>query len=83
MGMLWTNNGPKDRVKRLVTKAVGNPFFPLLAYSKLTEAVIAGGQTEVWAAASIVATGGYVIGEDLLEYVETNFDSLQDYFDTG
>jgi len=83
MGMLWTNNGPKDRLKRLTTKVVGNPFFPLLTYSKLTEAVIAGGQTEVWAAASIVATGGYVIGEDLLEYVDQNYDCLQDYFDSG
>jgi len=81
MGMLWTDNSPKDRVKRLTTKVVGNPFFPLLTYSKLTEAVIAGGQTEVWAAASAVATGGYVVGEDLLEYVDKHFDCLQDYFD--
>jgi len=80
MGMLWTDNGPKDRVKRLTTKTLGNPFFPLLALSKLTEAVLAGGQVEVWAITFAASTVGYVVFEDLLEFVDQNYECLQDYF---
>jgi len=79
MGMLWTDNGPKQRAQRLTAKLFGSPFFPLLAYSKLLEAVLAGGTVGVWVGASVIGTVGYIIGEDFIEYISGLDQTMQEY----
>lgn len=79
MGMFWTDNGPKQRAQRLTAKLFGSPFFPLLAYSKLLEAVLAGGAVGVWAVASVIGTIGYIVGEDFMEYIKGLDKTMQEY----
>jgi len=81
MGMLWTDNGPKQRAQRLIAKLFGSPFFPLLAYSKLIESLIAGGGVGVWAVTSVIGTVGYVIGEDFIESISGLDQTMQEYLD--
>lgn len=81
MGMLWTDNDARNRLKRLVTKLTGTPFLPLLAISKLVESVIAGGPLVVWSVATVVSILLFVVAEDLLEYAENRGETLLELFD--
>jgi hypothetical protein len=80
--MLWNDNDWRTRLKRLVTKVGASPVLPVLTWGKVVESVVASGPLMAWLGASAVATVWFVIAEDLAEYVETEFDSIQDYMDS-
>jgi len=72
---------PRARAARLVAKLTGTPFFPLLAYGKLVEALIATAPLIPWTVASVVATVIYVFGEDLLEYIQQGVEEAKEEYE--
>lgn len=80
MGMLWTNNSWRDRLKRLTLKLGASPVVPVLGWSKVLESVVAGGPEGMWAVVAVVASGWYVVAEDAVEYVAQQDLTIQEWF---
>lgn len=75
--MFKTENTPRKRATRLVSKLIGTPFLPVLAWSKVVEASF----TAVPMVPSLLAAGVltvlWVFGEDLQEYLEQQADQVE------
>lgn len=78
MGMLWLDNDIQTRAQRLFLKLFGSPFAPMLAYSKLLETYIIGGEWNIWIAPAIIMSLFYVISEDFLEFIDEAGDNLNE-----
>jgi len=72
--MMKTDNSPSERFRRLTAKMTASPVVPVLAYSKLIEAVVGSGSVPAWAIASVVATVLWIFGEDAIEAARREFE---------
>jgi hypothetical protein len=80
--MLWTDNDWRCRLKRLATKIGASPVLPVLAWSKVAEAIVDSGPLGAWLVAAVVASLWFVVAEDFAEFIGQEFDTMQDYFDS-
>lgn len=78
MSILWLDNDLSERGKRLFLKLFGSPFAPMLAYSKLLENYIAGGDWGIWIIPALVMSLFYVISEDLREFIDEAGEDFQE-----
>lgn len=66
--LFLTNGGPKERVRRLTRKLFGNPFLPLLAWSKVVESLFTPVPFLPSVLAAFILTVAWIFGEDAIEY---------------
>jgi hypothetical protein len=79
MTMLWTDNNWRDRMKRLGAKLGASPVLPVLAWSKVVEAIVESSPVMAWVGAALVASVWFVIAEDFMEYLAGLDKTMQQY----
>jgi len=68
------NCSPRERLRRLTRKLFGNPFLPLLAWSKVVEATFTPVPLLPSIGAALLLTVIWVFGEDAIEYAQDAVD---------
>jgi hypothetical protein len=81
LGVLWTDNDWRDRLKRLAVKLGASPVLPVLAWSKVVESVVASGPLVAWSVAAVLASFWFVVAEDFVEYLSGVDQTIQEYLD--
>lgn len=73
----------RKRTKRLTTKFISSPLFPVLGWTKVVETVVAGGPTANWTVYAAAITVVWVFGEELQRRLDDAADAADDALDGG
>jgi len=76
-----TGTTARRRAKRLTTKFISSPVFPVLGWTKVVETVVAGGPTLNWAAYAGLVTLVWVFGDELDQRADAAVDAADDALD--